>query len=153
MYANISKRLGILKALRTEIDAGYLDVTIGQLVRGDLFTDFLEMAEHLLEEGYKDPSAVIIGSSLEAHLRKLCDANGLPTTKPDRKGNPKPIKASQLNQDLLTARVYSRLDQSSVDTWLKLRNEAAHGNYSEYDKDRVKLMLDGVKSFLLKYPA
>ncbi len=35
------------------------------------------MAEYLLKEGYKDPAAVITGSTLEEHLRKLCIKNGI----------------------------------------------------------------------------
>jgi hypothetical protein len=31
----------------------------------------LEMASYLLAEGYKDAAAVLVGSSLEGHLRNL----------------------------------------------------------------------------------
>ncbi len=37
------------------------------------------MAEHLLDEGYKDAATVIAGSSLEPHLRQLCQKSGIPT--------------------------------------------------------------------------
>jgi hypothetical protein len=37
------------------------------------------MAEHLLDQKYKDPAAVVVvGSVLEEHLRQLCTAAGLP---------------------------------------------------------------------------
>ena len=35
------------------------------------------MAEYLLHEGYKDSAAVIAGSTLESHLRALCNKNGI----------------------------------------------------------------------------
>ena len=38
--------------------------------------DFLDMAYHLLENDYKDASAVMIGSVLEEHLRQLCNKFG-----------------------------------------------------------------------------
>ena len=47
--------LGILRALRADYAAGYL-ATVEELIHADLFSDFLEMAEHLLNQGYKDPS-------------------------------------------------------------------------------------------------
>src|SRR4051794_19965214 len=52
---------GILKAIKNEIDNGWL-VTMKGIVSAEIFTDFLEMAEHLLKEKYKDAAAVIIGS-------------------------------------------------------------------------------------------
>src|SRR5450759_204540 len=47
--------LGILRGLRADYAAGYL-TTVEELIHADLFSDFLEMAEHLLKQGYKDPS-------------------------------------------------------------------------------------------------
>ena len=39
----------------------------------------METAEHLGDQKYKDPAAVVVvGSVLEEHLRQLCTAAGLP---------------------------------------------------------------------------
>lgn len=143
---------GILKALRADYDANFL-LTITQLIQADLFADFLEMAEHLQNEGYKDPAAVITGSVLEEHLRKLCQKNGLPVEDTKPNGNIIPKKANQLNQDLAGANVLTTLDQKSVTTWLAIRNSAAHGKYSEYTKEQVSLMIQGVQDFLSRNPA
>src|SRR5216683_4786625 len=94
----------ILAALRSDYAAGYMR-TISELIHADLFSDFLEMAQHLLSEGYKDPAAVLGGSTLEEHLRKLCEKNGLSVA--DASG--KPLKADKLNADLKAANVYSGL--------------------------------------------
>lgn len=139
--------LGILRALRADYAAGYL-ATVEELIHADLFSDFLEMAEHLLNQGYKDPSAVLIGSVLEEHLRKLCLKNSLPVSV----GN-NHKKADTLNADLTGASVYSKLDQKSITAWLDLRNKAAHGKYTEYTKDQVQLMLDGVRNFMVRNAA
>ena len=69
---------GVTKALRDDLDADYMQ-SITELIHGDVFSDFLVMARHLLDEGYKDAAAVIAGSALEAHLRALCEKNGIPT--------------------------------------------------------------------------
>lgn len=139
--------LGVLRALRADYSAGYLS-TVEELIHADLFSDFLEMAEHLLNQGYKDPSAVLVGSVLEEHLRKLCLKNGLPVSVGS---NYK--KADTLNADLAGASVYSKLDQKSITAWLDLRNKAAHGKYAEYTKDQVQLMLDGVRNFMARNAA
>lgn len=138
---------GILKALRAAYDAGYL-ASVEQLIHADVFADFVEMAEHLLTENYKDPAAVVIGSTLEEHLRKLCTKNGIA---PDLAGRPK--KADQLNADLAGQSVYSKLDQKSITAWLDLRNKAAHGKYGEYSKDQVALLIQGIRDFMARVPA
>jgi hypothetical protein len=139
---------GTLRALRTDYDAGYLQSTV-ELIHADIFADFLDMADYLLEQGYKDPAAVVTGSVLEEHLRKLCEKHGIARTKPD--GSPK--KADTLNSELASANVYSKLDQKSVTAWLDLRNKAAHGHYSEYTKEQVALMIQGVRDFASRYSA
>lgn len=139
--------LGILRAMREDYAAGYLS-SIAELIHADVFADFLEMADHLLTQGYKDPAAVMTGSVLEEHLRKLCDKSGIPTA---AGANPK--KADLLNAELAGASVYSKLDQKSVTAWLDLRNKAAHGKYTEYTKEQVQALQDGVRHFMTRYPA
>jgi len=138
---------GILRALREAYGAGYLSA-VTELIHADVFADFVEMADYLLAEGYKDPAAVVVGSTLEEHLRKLCIKNGLA---PDSAGRPK--KADQLNADLAGRLVYSKLDQKSITAWLDLRNKAAHGKYSEYSKDQVAFLVQGVREFMTRLPA
>ena len=55
------------------------------LAQAEVFADFLDMAEHLLGEGYKDAAAVILGAVLEDTLRKLADAYGVPVIGPKGK--------------------------------------------------------------------
>jgi hypothetical protein len=64
--------LGLLTALRDDYAAGNM-ATVQELIHSDLFSDFLEMADELQGKGYKDPAAVLTGSVLEEHLRKLGD--------------------------------------------------------------------------------
>ena len=110
------------------------------------------MAEHLLEENYKDPAAVIIGSVLEENLRELCNRNNIAITTTDPKtGKVKPNKAETMNVDLCKNGVYNILVQKSVTAWLDLRNNAAHGKYGEYDLTQVKNLLQSVRDFIIKY--
>ncbi|MBX9581504.1 MAG: hypothetical protein K2X87_14485 [Gemmataceae bacterium] len=138
---------GILKALRNAYATGYL-LTVQELVHADLFADFLEMADYLIGEGYKDAAAVIGGSVREGSLRNLCVKNGVAA---DVNGHPK--KASAMNDDLVKGGVYTKLDQKGVTAWLDLRNKAAHGDFSAYDKAQVELYLRGIRDFLGRYPA
>lgn len=56
-----------------------MDIYSQKIIAAEIFSDFLEMAEHLLEQGYKDPAAVMIGSVVEENLRKFCVANKIDT--------------------------------------------------------------------------
>jgi len=136
----------MLKAAKTEIEQGWL-ISAKGLISSDIFGDFLEMADHLLEEGYKDPAAVIVGSALEQHLKGLCQANGVETTV-ERNGKIVPKKADVINSDLVKEGVYTKLDQKSVTFWLDIRNNAAHGNFEAYNSDQVRLLLSGVSEFM-----
>ena len=139
---------GILSAAREDLTGGWLTTT-KRLVSAEIFSDFLEMAEYLLEEGYKDPAAVVAGSVLEEHLRQLCQKHGIPTTA-IKQGSPQPRKADALNADLGKKSVYNKLDQKNVTAWLDLRNKAAHGKYQEYTKDQVSLMLQSLSDFMVR---
>jgi hypothetical protein len=136
---------GALRALREDYAAGHLR-RVEQLVQADLFADFLEMAEHVLGQGYKDPAAVLVGGVLEEQLRKLCILHGVSTTSGGR-----PKKADGMNADLAGAGVYNKLDQKSVTAWLDLRNKAAHGLFGEYTTDQVGVFLQGVRDFATRH--
>jgi len=68
--------VGIVRALRSDLEDGYLS-SFPELVRGEMFGSFIEMADHLAEEGYKDAAAVIAGAALESHLRQLANKYGV----------------------------------------------------------------------------
>lgn len=139
---------GIVKALREAIDKDYLR-TMTELIHGDIFGDFLEMADHLVSEGYKDPAAVMAGGVLEEHLRQLCNKSGVSPLQPSGK----PKKADLMNADLAGQNVYSKLDQKSITGWLDLRNKAAHGKYTEYGKEQVELLIQSIRDFITRNPA
>ena len=140
----------ILNSVKKELEDGWV-FELKDLVTAEIFTDFLEMAEYFLSEGYKDPAAVIIGGVLEEHLRQLCQKNNIPVT--ITKGEKEvAIKANQLNQNLAKAEQYNKLEMKNVTAWLDLRNNVAHGKYNEYDKSQVKEMLQGVMGFITRNP-
>jgi hypothetical protein len=135
---------GILSALRGDCYAGRLQ-SFEELIHADLFSDFLEMAEYFLQEGYKDPAAVIAGGVLEEHSRKLCGKHAVALP-------PKP-KLDTMNADLARAGAYNKNDQKQVTAWAGIRNDAAHGNYKNYGDGEVKLMVAGIRDFISRNPA
>ena len=143
-YTQIVRTLvGTLESLREALVSGYLDEA-SEIIHASVFVDFLEMSQHLLDQGYKDASAVIAGSSLEAHLRHLCDRYGVEAANND--GQRK--KADRINADLTKANAYQLLDQKNITAWLDLRNHAAHGEYDEYTPEMVANLISGVRDFI-----
>lgn len=146
-WEHLGGQIGIAKSLLSDIRHGYLR-SHEELVHGDIFADFLEMAEHLVRSGYKDAGAVIAGSTLESHLRNLCAKHGIAT---HTGGGPK--RADGLNSELTKSGAYSKLDQKNVTAWLGLRNDAAHGNFTNYDQNQVAFLVSSVRDFLTRHPA
>lgn len=147
----VMKVIGVVQSLNVDLKNDYLQ-TVTELIHGELFGDFLEMAQHLLDQGYKDASAVIAGSALEAHLRQLAKRFEVPTERTTANGT-EPKKADTINAELVKAGAYSGLDNKNVTAWLGLRNKAAHGQYSDYIKEQVALMIDAVRDFMSRHPA
>jgi hypothetical protein len=143
---------GSVKTLRADYHMDRLS-SFKELVHADVFADFLEMAEYLLDEEFKDPAAVLAGSVLEEHLRKLCEKNGVPVSSTDKRGKLKPLMIDQLNIELVRKQVYGKVEQQQITAWASIRNQAAHGHYSEYDKAQVTLMLQGIRDFVARRPA
>lgn len=145
--SSIQAAVGTLKALENEIEAGWFTSVRG-LVSAEIFSDFVEMAEHLLESGYKDPAAVLLGGVLEERLRELAVSAGINVTV-ERNGREVPRKADSLNSDLAKVGEYNLLQQKTITAWLDLRNNAAHGEYEAYSGDQVANFLDGLRHFLI----
>lgn len=143
---------GVVNSLKGDLEDGYLE-SAPALVRAEMFEDFVSMARHLADEGFKDAAAVIAGSSLEGHLRRLALKHHVSLDRSLSDGSVAPKKAESLNQELRTRGAYTLFDQKQITAWLDLRNNAAHGNYSQYDELQVASLIEWVTDFIAKNPA
>lgn len=152
LHMHTTSIMGVVKALRDDLKGGYIRSLV-EIVHSDVFADFLEMAEHLCEAAYKDAAAVIAGSTLESHLRGLCNKAAILVEVAKTDGSVAPKKADAMNSELAAAGAYSKLDQKGITAWLDLRNKAAHGRYTEYTREQVSVMVSGVRDFIVRNPA
>ena len=141
-FSHVSELAGILKGVQHDLKSGML-FDLRLLLQAEIFADFLEMAEHLLDSGYKDAAAVLLGAVLEDSLRKVAQPSGVATTA----ANGKSLTIDPLNVALAKAGIYGPLVQKQITTWANLRNDAAHGNFSKYDAEQVRQMLLFVQKF------
>ncbi len=134
--------VAVLRAAKEDIEGGYLQ-RVETLVSASVFSDFLDMAEHLLDNAYKDPAASLIGAVLEDGLRRICGNNNITVKSDDN--------ISSLNQRLAQNHIYNPLQQGQNQVWNKLRDYADHGRFDQYKQGDVTDMLKGVRSFLSDY--
>ena len=140
-YRKLEKLIGVLQAAKDDYENDYLFETRA-LIEGEVFDDFLEQSEHLLNQGYFTAAAVIAGSVLEDGLRKLCAKNGITlSAKP---------KLDTMNADLAKAGVYNLLKQKQITALAHLRNKAAHG-LGGFIKEDVESMIKDVRRFMEDY--
>ncbi|MEO6909235.1 MAG: HEPN domain-containing protein [Abditibacteriaceae bacterium] len=130
---------GILKGAKNDYENGYL-FEARTLIQAEVFDDFLEQAEYLLQGGYYHAAAVIAGSILEDGLRQLCIRNNIDI--------PEKPKMDSMNSLLTKENVYNLLAQKQITALADLRNKAAHGQYDEFTKEDVKQMILQVRSFM-----
>lgn len=137
--SDVDHGTGILKALKEDLELGYL-TRVRDLVSAEIFTDFIEMAQHLLDNNYKHSAASLIGAVLENGLRQIAQKHTIDVKSGDDIGS--------LNTKLADKEIYNRLLQKQVQAWKAIRDSADHGKFEDYKTEDVKAMLEGVQRFL-----
>jgi len=140
----------ILGSFIQYVEAGLLaEVTPERRAQLDVVSDFLEQANSLLENKDVHPAApaIIIGATLEEFLRTWIEAESISL------GNKKP-GIDNYGKILREADIITKQDVKDITAWAGIRNHAAHGEWTEVsDKQRIRLMLEGVNLFMRKYGA
>lgn len=139
MPSSVNSGKGILTAAREDVADGNL-FDVRSLVAAEIFTEFLDMASHLAQQGFKDAAASLAGAVLEDGLRKIAVVKEVEFKARDG--------LDDLNTKLAAANVYNEITKARVNSWRVLRNAADHGNFAEYDAIHVREMVTGVMDFL-----
>ena len=115
----------------------------------DVVSDLLGQANSLLENDKYHPAAaaVLVGACLEEFLRTWVEREGMSI------GNSKP-GIDAYAKALRTADLITKQDAKDINSWAGTRNHAAHGEWDEVsDRNRMRLMLEGVNLFMRKQGA
>lgn len=129
--------IGILTALKEDVDGGYLS-ELRSIISAEVFTDFLEIAAHLLENGYHHAAASVAGAVLEDALRRELRRRQL------KAGS----NLESLNQVCLDNDLYPALAYKQVKVWIEVRNHADHGEFEQVDSLVVESMIRDLPIFL-----
>ena len=140
--------ISILRSFQEYIEDGFsIDFTPLQKAEQNVVSDFLDQARVLLQDKKVHPAAacVLIGATLEEFLRNWVERESI-------KLGPRKPGIANFSQLLSNKKLITKQDSKDILAWSGLRNEAAHGNWDQIsDRERAKIMLEGVNLFLRKY--
>jgi hypothetical protein len=145
--------IAFLKAIRKDLQDGFLD-SLASHVESELAADYLAQAERLLEDGATRqfthvPAAVLSGAVLEKGLRSLCQQLGPPEPTTNAAGQP--LGMARLIDALKGRGVFNELTAKQLRAWADIRNNAAHGNVTEFTREQADAMVSGIGDFLRRY--
>jgi hypothetical protein len=136
--------IGILCAFKDDLETGSL-THIEDLVSADIFNDFLEMADYLLEQGYLTPAASLAGAVLEDGMRRLCRKHNIVVRRDDN--------MNSLHSKLFDKRIYGEEEAKKIKLWTSIRDHADHGKFldssTNYKGNDATQMIAGIRNFLL----
>ena len=134
----LAHAMGVVEAAKSDFDSGLL-FDMRALITAEVFADFIDQVEHLLEADYYVPAASLAGAVLEDTLRTLCDKNGISI--------PGATNIDRLNADLAREKVYDKLIQKRITALADIRNNADHGHFDRFRREDVEDMVKWVRSF------
>lgn len=103
------------------------------VLHAEIFATTVDEAKTLFESGHLIPAAVLAGIVVEGWLRDEAEKAGIQDSEK--------IKASRLNNALKEAGVFSVPKWRQVQTYLDVRNAAAHGKGSELTREEIGRLL------------
>ncbi len=133
---------GTLRAIDEAIENDLL-VRFEDLVFAEAFSDLIDQAEYLFQQGYILASGVILRAVLEERLRNMCcRSKCMPNkTRPT---------LGDFNMELYKSKVYDKITMKHVDAMAAIGNDAAH-NKPKLKKDDVERFKNDLVSFLQKH--
>ncbi len=133
---------GLLVGTKSNLESGLLDDLRSKILI-DIKSDFLETARTLLEEGQKDPAAVLACIVLEDSLKRLV-----------HKSNLKEAQDKEMNVTaglLYRAGVIEKSTNQSIQNFKNLRNAALHAQWLQVSGESVALLLSFLPMFVEKH--
>jgi hypothetical protein len=149
-HDKLNTRIERLKGLKKDFQKGLL-ADFGLEIEAAIAGDYMGQAEQLLAEGQSGkydhvPAAVLAGAVLEKSLRTLCDKQSPSISTVNNNG--KPLTLTPLIDVLKKNNVFNELTAKQLRAWADIRNSAAHGQFDEFNRSQVDLMIQGINNFL-----
>ena len=112
-----------------------------------IFTDLNKAKNKIFTDEDKDDGARVLRVVLEKLIQKISQDNGINIL--NAKG--KEEKIATLNDKLYNEKVISQIEWTENRVYLTIGNDAAHGDYEDYDLKQVKKFYQHIQSLLNSY--
>jgi hypothetical protein len=132
---------GILAAAKKDFEGGFA-VSFEASIAGEIFADFVGLAEHAIGEKQKDVAAVLACAALEDALKRIGAANGLDVAEKEM---------SDVVNALIGARVIEGAAAKMLRTMPKIRNHAFHAEWGHISEPEVGGVAGFVRQLLLSH--
>ena len=133
---------GLLIGTKKNLESGLLD-DLRSRVLIDIKSDFLETAQNLLDEGEKDPAAVLACIVLEDSLKRLVEKQNVSEAKDKEMA----VTAGAL----FKVTVIEKSTNQSIRNFKNLRNAALHAQWDQVSAESVGLLLVFLPMFIEKH--
>ena len=112
-----------------------------------IFTDLNKAKIKVFTDKEKDDGARVLRVVLEKVIQKISQDNSINIL--NAKG--KEEKISKLNDTLLNKNIITKIEWTENKTFLTIGNNAAHGDYDDYDLKQVEKFYKHIQSLLNSY--
>ncbi|HZE26891.1 MAG TPA: hypothetical protein VE083_05865 [Terriglobales bacterium] len=112
-------------------------------IRPDASDDYLEQAQTYFNLGRPQSAAILAGDVLRETLRKLCRRNRVPLVSR--------LTVNDMNSELAKRGVYNVAVAQRLSHLTNIWNKANCGQWSDFSKTDVQLMLGEVRAFVTDY--
>jgi len=150
--SDFDKAMGVCQALETMVNDDWFTKSKAA-VAAAMFSDYLDQADYLAEQGLDSAAIVIAMGSLEVHMHRMCEAKGILIDSTDKDGYTRRRAADTLNGELKKAEAYGSIEQKQILTFLDVRKHAAHGDHEKVKPGTAQMLIPWVRMFIKSHPA
>jgi len=133
--------VGFTNNLLGELESGFVP-NVFRIATGNTLGELISLAKSVLEDGSKDVAAVLASAAYEDSLKQKAKELGLDIENKDVEAVINALKSQSF---------FKGPESRLVSTYIKLRNNAMHAEWSKFDNTTVGSLIGYVEQFLLKH--
>lgn len=129
-----------LNTLKSDIEFDFL-ASLKSQVAGEIYGDFTSLAKKLIDEGHKEPAAVLACGALEDSMKKFAIKHGLNVYDQELSGVVNALKGAGLLMGT---------QAGVVQSYVKLRNKTFHAQFDKVEMPEVVSLIAFIEMFILQ---
>ena len=110
-------------------------------IAGEIYGDFISLSKQLIDEGFKEPAAVLACGALEDSMKKFASKNGMTVFDAD---------LSTVVNSLKAAGLIKGTQAGVIQSYVKLRNKTFHAQFDKIELPEVSSLIAFIESFILE---